>query len=202
MKAAGPDQQSPDLADVFQVLLPGMLIYWACIRTVMDVFLSSPGESDKCDVRCGIFLPPDDLWCPFQIRKALITVKDSQGKGTGSCWATCLLSWARAESSESFNSNPFGKRDGPFLLHMDLTMCIVTKRGYQYAINVISKKRATISVFQKAADVVNTFLKKHVNICDYWAETDMMHDIANLLYLKATGAWALAYIPFSGSQFN
>lgn len=49
---------------------------------------------------------------------------------------------------------------------------------------------------------MNTFFKKYINICNYWTETNMRHDIANLLYLKAVGAWVLAYIAFLGSQFN
>lgn len=74
------------------------------------------------------------------------------------CWATCPLSGARAERTESFKSSLFGTRDKPLILHMDCNVyrvyiCTETPgiynnkrwlsvQGLEHAINAISQKKS------------------------------------------------------------
>lgn len=74
----------------FQDLPPDILIYKAD-RHERYVFLSSPGESDKPDVRNGFVLSLDDLWCPFQDKAPSSPWETAKGNRTSSWWALYQL---------------------------------------------------------------------------------------------------------------
>ena len=55
------------------------------------VFLSSPGESDKPDVRNGFVLSLDNLWCPLQDKAPSSPWETAKGNRTSSCWTLYQL---------------------------------------------------------------------------------------------------------------
>ena len=74
----------------FQDLPPDILIYKAD-RHEKYVFLSSPGESDKPDVRNGFVSLLDNLWCPFQDKAPSSPWETAKGNRTSSWWALYQL---------------------------------------------------------------------------------------------------------------
>lgn len=74
----------------FQDLLPDILIFKAD-RHERYVFLSSPGQSDKPDVRNGFVSSLDELWCPFQDKAPSSLCETAKGNRTSSWWALYQL---------------------------------------------------------------------------------------------------------------
>lgn len=68
-------------------------IFWFTKQIGMKsyVFLSSPGESDKPDVRNGFVLSLDNLWCPLQDKAPSSPWETAKGNRTSSCWALYQL---------------------------------------------------------------------------------------------------------------
>lgn len=106
----------------FQDLPPDILIYKAD-RHEKYVFLSSPGESDKPDVRNGFVLSLDNLWCPFQDKAPSSPWETAKGNRTSSWWA--LYQLKPELGALSFESSLFGNRGGPSILLMGLKTCFL-----------------------------------------------------------------------------
>ena len=219
MKVVGPEQQFPDLADVFSS--PSSIysdLFNFQISTESYVFWSSPGESDKPDVRFGIFLSLDGLCCPFQDQGPSLLWKTAKSNRISSIWAPCQLKPER---------RALRVLEAVYLeIGVDLLFCIWTLKhdwythmyvntgnisinrrwlsiwGLENAINAISLKEPLFQPFRKHHMWWILFWR---NISTYIIiEQKAMGCILLLICFtwKQLEHWALAYIPFSGNKFN
>lgn len=189
----------------FQDLLLDILIFKAD-RHERYVFLSSPGESDKPDVRNGFVLSLDELWCPFQDKTPSSPWETAKGKRTSSWWALYQLKpelgalWVSKAvyleievgllfclwvSKQVFYTHMYPNTGNIYINQRQLSTWRLGN-----AIMPFPKKSHYFSLLENTI-CVNTLLRKHSNVYGYRTESNGMHNIANLLCWKVIRALSI-----------